>query len=95
MKSCPGGMAARTDEQEVTSEPDIRVTRTEIWRGKKRKGCVPDKPEEDLWTETEERVTPGIDGGTGTCEADERETTNDDRRNPRPRNSCGRIRRSP
>ncbi|KAJ1136640.1 hypothetical protein NDU88_003055 [Pleurodeles waltl] len=82
MKSCPGGTAARTDEQEVTSEPDIRVSKTQIWREEERKVCVSDRPEEDLWTEMEERVTPGIEGGTGIWESDECETTNEDRRNP-------------
>ncbi|KAJ1214192.1 hypothetical protein NDU88_001818 [Pleurodeles waltl] len=82
MESCPRGTAGRTDEQEVTSDLYIRVTRTEILRGEKRKWCVPDKPEEDLWTETEERVTPRTERGTGTWEADECETTNDVRGNP-------------
>ncbi|KAJ1090074.1 hypothetical protein NDU88_003214 [Pleurodeles waltl] len=45
MKPCPRGTAARTDEQEETSEQDIRVTKTEIGREAERKRCVSDKPE--------------------------------------------------
>ncbi|KAJ1111475.1 hypothetical protein NDU88_008799 [Pleurodeles waltl] len=62
MKPCPGGTAARTDEQEVTSELDIQVTKTEIGREAERKVCVSDKPEEDVLTVTVARVTPGIEG---------------------------------
>ncbi|KAJ1207673.1 hypothetical protein NDU88_003063 [Pleurodeles waltl] len=80
MSSCPGGTATRTDEHEVRSDPDIRVTKTEIGREEERKGCVSDKPEEDL--STEKRAKPGIEGGTGIWEADERKTTNKDRRSP-------------
>ncbi|KAJ1111476.1 hypothetical protein NDU88_008800 [Pleurodeles waltl] len=82
MKLCPGGTAARTDEQEVTSEQAIPVTKTEIGREAEQKVCVSDKPEDDMWIVTEERVTPGIEGGTRIWETEERETKNKDRRNP-------------
>ncbi|KAJ1188326.1 hypothetical protein NDU88_005087 [Pleurodeles waltl] len=36
MELCSGGTAGRTAEQEVTSDPDIRVTRTEIFGREKR-----------------------------------------------------------
>ncbi|KAJ1166137.1 hypothetical protein NDU88_006546 [Pleurodeles waltl] len=72
----------RTTKQEVTSEEECQVTKTEIGRAAGRKTGVPDKPEEDLWTETEERGTPGIKGGTQIGDTEGRETANKDRQRP-------------
>ncbi|KAJ1200939.1 hypothetical protein NDU88_004760 [Pleurodeles waltl] len=79
MESCPGGTAGRTAEQEGTSDPDIRVTRTEISGGEKRE-----------W-----RAMPGAEGGTESRENDEREDSNDGRRSPETGGQLGTDPKSP
>ncbi|KAJ1161113.1 hypothetical protein NDU88_001601 [Pleurodeles waltl] len=78
----PGGTAERTTKPDVTLEEEFRVTNTEIERSVGQNVCGSDKPEEDLWTETGERETPGAQGGQRPRETERRETANEDRRRP-------------
>ncbi|KAJ1134743.1 hypothetical protein NDU88_001190 [Pleurodeles waltl] len=71
-------MAERTTKPEVTSEEEFQVTNTEIEGAVGQMVCGSDKPEEDLWTETGERKTPGTQGGQRPRETERRETANED-----------------
>ncbi|KAJ1123656.1 hypothetical protein NDU88_002124 [Pleurodeles waltl] len=84
MESCPRGTPRRTTDLEGISDPDIRVTRTEIFGEEKRESRRPDKLEGDSRSRTETgwRATPGAEGGTESRENDDSEDSNGGSENP-------------